>query len=108
MGVISAFNFPNAVFGWNAAISFICGNSVVWKGAPASSLITIATSKIIAEVFKKNNINPNVFTVLQGGSDIGEALSKDTRIPLLSFTGSSRVGAIVRSNVEARFGRTLL
>lgn len=108
VGVISAFNFPNAVFGWNAAISFICGNSVVWKGAPTSSLVTIATSKIIADVFKKNNINPNVFTVLQGGADIGESMSKDSRIPLLSFTGSSRVGAIIRQHVEARFGRTLL
>lgn len=99
VGVISAFNFPNAVFGWNAAISFICGNSVVWKGAPTSSLVTIATSKIIADVFKKNNINPNVFTVLHGGADIGESMSSDPRIPLLSFTGSSRVGAIIRQKV---------
>lgn len=108
VGVISAFNFPNAVFGWNAAISFICGNSVVWKNAPASSLITIATSKIIADVFKKNNINPNVFTVLQGDTPIGVAMSKDDRVRLLSFTGSSKIGGIVRQNVESRFGRVLL
>ena len=66
VGVISAFNFPNAVFGWNLAISLICGNTVTWKGAPASSLTTLATGNIVGEVLKKNGINPNVFTVLQG------------------------------------------
>jgi len=99
VGVITAFNFPNAVFAWNAAIAWICGDTVTWKGAPASSLVTIATAKIVGEVLKKNKINPNVLTVLQGGADIGEAMSKDTRIPLLSFTGSSKVGSIVRRNV---------
>lgn len=108
VGVISAFNFPNAVFMWNAAIGLICGNTISWKGAPASSLVTIATAKIIAEVLQKNNINPNVFTVLQGDKDISERMSKDTRIPLLSFTGSSRVGGILRKNVEERFGKVLL
>lgn len=108
VGVISAFNFPNAVFGWNLAIALICGNTVVWKGAPASSLITIATGNVVSEVLKKNNINPNVFTVIQGDVEIGQAMSKDKRIPLLSFTGSSKVGAMVRSVVEQRFGKTLL
>ena len=108
VGVISAFNFPNAVFGWNLAIAMICGNTVTWKGAPTSSLATISTAKIIADVLKKNKINPNVFTVLHGGADIGEALTKDPRVPLLSFTGSSKVGAIVRGEVEKRFGKTLL
>lgn len=108
VGVITAFNFPNAVFAWNAAIALICGDTVTWKGAPASSLVTIATAQIIGDVLRKNKINPNVLTVLQGGADIGEAMTKDPRIPLVSFTGSSRVGAIVRSQVEKRFGRVLL
>lgn len=108
VGVISAYNFPNAVFGWNAAISFICGNSVVWKGHPQSSLVTLATANIIKDVFLKNNINPNVLTVLQGSNEIGERMSKDPRVKLLSFTGSSRVGAIIRQQVESRFGRVLL
>ena len=108
VGVISAFNFPNAVFAWNAAIAWICGDTVSWKGAPSSSLVTIATAKIIGEVLKKNKINPNILTVLQGGADIGESMSKDSRIPLLSFTGSSKIGAIVRRNVEDRFGKVLL
>ena len=108
VGVITAFNFPNAVFAWNAAIALICGNTVTWKGAPASSLVTIASAQIIGDVLKKNGINPNVLTVLQGGADIGEKMSHDHRVPLVSFTGSSRVGSIVRSNVEKRFGRVLL
>ena len=108
VGIISAFNFPNAVFGWNLAISLICGNSVVWKGAPASSLITVATGNIIKDVLVKNKINPNVFTVVQGGNEIGEQMSKDPRVKLLSFTGSTKVGKIVRNVVEQRFGRVLL
>jgi len=58
VSVISAFNFPNAVFAWNAAIALVCGDTVTWKGAPASSLVTVATGKIIGDVLKKNNINP--------------------------------------------------
>jgi aldehyde dehydrogenase family 7 member A1 len=65
-GVITAFNFPNAVFGWNASIALICGNCVTWKGSPQSSMVTIATAKIIASVLEKNNINPNVLTIVQG------------------------------------------
>lgn len=75
VGVITAFNFPCAVFGWNAAIAFICGDLVVWKGAPTTSLVTIATAKIITEVFIKNKINPNVLTVVQGGVDIGQKMT---------------------------------
>jgi len=108
VGVITAFNFPNAVFGWNAAIALICGNLVVWKGAPTSSMITIATAKIINSVFEKNKINPNVLTVVQGGIDIGQAMTADKRIPLLSFTGSTRVGKIIKQKVDERFGKTLL
>ena len=67
MGIITAFNFPNAVFGWNAAIALICGNVITWKGSPQTSMITIATTNVIAEVLKQNGINPNVMTVLQGG-----------------------------------------
>jgi aldehyde dehydrogenase family 7 member A1 len=66
VGVITAFNFPNAVFGWNAAIALICGNVVTWKGSPQSSMTTIATAKVIASVLEKNKINPNVFTVVHG------------------------------------------
>lgn len=108
VAVITAFNFPNAVFGWNASIALITGNAVCWKGAPAASLATLSTAKIITKVLENNGINPNVLTVLQGGSDIAVALANDARIPLVSFTGSTHVGGIIRQKVESRFGRCLL
>ena len=108
VGVITAFNFPCAVFGWNAAIAFITGNVVCWKAAPTTSMITIACANVIGDVLKKNNINPNVLTVVQGGVDIGQAMTQDKRIPLVSFTGSTKVGKIVKLAVDERFGKTLL
>lgn len=108
VGVITAFNFPCAVFGWNAAIAFICGDLVCWKGAPGSSLVTIACSKIIGDVFAKNKINPNVLTVVHGGADIGARMTEDKRIPLISFTGSTKIGKIIKLKVDERFGKTLL
>ena len=108
VGVITAFNFPCAVFGWNAAIALICGDLVLWKGAPTTSMVTIATAKVIADVLAKNKINPNVLTVVQGGIDIGQKMTEDKRVPLVSFTGSTKVGKIVKQKVDERFGKTLL
>lgn len=108
VGVITAFNFPCAVLGWNACIALVCGNCVVWKGAPTTPLITIATTKIVADVLKKNNIPGAIFTSFCGGAEIGEAISKDTRIPLVSFTGSSKVGLMVQKTVHERYGKCLL
>lgn len=75
VGVITAFNFPCAVFGWNAAIALVCGDLITWKGSHSTSLVTIATARIIADVLEKNKINPNVLTVVQGGVDIGQKMS---------------------------------
>ncbi|CAJ2638226.1 unnamed protein product [Trifolium pratense] len=108
VGVITAFNFPCAVLGWNACIALVCGNCVVWKGAPTTPLITIAVTKLISEVLEKNKLPGAIFTSFCGGADIGEAISKDTRIPLVSFTGSSKVGSIVQKTVTERFGKCLL
>ncbi|XP_058723193.1 aldehyde dehydrogenase family 7 member A1-like isoform X1 [Vicia villosa] len=108
VGVITAFNFPCAVLGWNACIALVGGNTVVWKGAPTTPLITVAVTKLIAEVLERNNLPGAIFTGLCGGADIGEAISKDTRIPLVSFTGSSKVGALVQQTVSQRFGKPLL
>lgn len=99
VGVITAFNFPSAVFGWNAAIALVCGNLVIWKGSPTTSLITIACANVIGDVLAKNKINPNVVTVVQGGIDIGQRMTEDKRIPLVSFTGSTKVGKIVKQKV---------
>uniref|UniRef100_A0A7C9DAL6 aldehyde dehydrogenase (NAD(+)) n=1 Tax=Opuntia streptacantha TaxID=393608 RepID=A0A7C9DAL6_OPUST len=108
VGVITAFNFPCAVLGWNACIALVCGNCVVWKGAPTTPLVTIAMTKIIAGVLEKNNLPGAIFTAFCGGAEIGQAIAKDTRIPLVSFTGSSKVGLMVQQTVNQRFGKCLL
>ncbi|KAI3893049.1 hypothetical protein MKX03_033021 [Papaver bracteatum] len=108
VGVITAFNFPCAVLGWNACIALVCGNCVVWKGAPTTPLITIAMTEIVSGVLKKNNLPGAIFTAFCGGAEIGEAIAKDTRIPLVSFTGSTKVGLMVQQTVSQRFGKCLL
>ncbi|XP_059643579.1 aldehyde dehydrogenase family 7 member B4 [Cornus florida] len=108
VGVITAFNFPSAVLGWNACIALVCGNCVVWKGAPTTPLVTIAMTKLVAEVLEKNNFPGAIFTSLCGGAEIGQAIAKDTRISLVSFTGSSKVGQMVRQTVSERYGKCLL
>ena len=92
IGVITAFNFPCAVLGWNLAIAMICGDLTVWKGATSTSLITIATTTIIAEVLERNKLPAGVLTTVIGsGKTIGEVLINDKRLELISFTGSSQV-----------------
>jgi aldehyde dehydrogenase family 7 protein A1 len=86
----------------------VCGNCVVWKGAPTTTLVTLATTKIIAEVLEKNKLPGAIFTCVCGGAEIGSAIANDDRIPLVSFTGSTKVGKLVQSIVHARHGRTLL
>lgn len=107
VGVISAFNFPCAVFGWNAAIALTVGNSVLWKGAPSTPLVSIATTKLVSDVLKRNNLPP-VVTLCQGGTDIGKNMVNDERVKLLSFTGSTKIGREVGVEVQRRFGKFLL
>lgn len=108
IGVISAFNFPVAVSGWNAAIALICGNTMIWKGASSTSLCTIATGKIVADVLKKNGFG-SVHTVCNGsGATIGEKFIHDPRLQLVSFTGSTEIGQRISTEVHKRFGRTIL
>lgn len=108
VGIISAFNFPNAVYGWNAALALICGNQVVWKGHETASLASIATNRIVADVLKKNGFN-SVATLCQGtGAVVGEKMINDKRVPLVSFTGSTKTGRHVASTVAGRFGRSIL
>eukprot|EP00271_Cylindrocystis_brebissonii_P006764 TRINITY_DN19562_c0_g1_i1.p1 TRINITY_DN19562_c0_g1~~TRINITY_DN19562_c0_g1_i1.p1 ORF type:complete len:513 (+),score=110.36 TRINITY_DN19562_c0_g1_i1:197-1735(+) len=108
VGVITAFNFPCAVLGWNACLALVCGNVVVWKGSPTTPLVSIATTRIIAGVLKRNGLPGAIFTCLCGGAEIGDALARDERVALVSFTGSTKVGKAVRKVVNARFGRCLL
>ncbi|XP_066594221.1 alpha-aminoadipic semialdehyde dehydrogenase [Prorops nasuta] len=108
VSVISAFNFPVAVYGWNSAIAMVCGNTVVWKGAPTTSLVSIATTKIIAGVLERNGVPGSVAAMVSGGADVGEILATDKRVPLVSFTGSTKVGKQVALKVQDRFGKSLL
>ncbi|ALC45166.1 CG9629 [Drosophila busckii] len=107
VGVISAYNFPNAVFGWNAAIALTTGNSVLWKGASSTPLVSVATTKIVADVLQRNNLPP-VVSLCQGGSDVGAAMVGDKRVNLLSFTGSTQTGRNVGVEVQRRFGKVIL
>ncbi|KAJ1876680.1 Alpha-aminoadipic semialdehyde dehydrogenase [Coemansia sp. RSA 1722] len=108
VGVISAFNFPVAVYGWNSAISLVCGNSVIWKGAPTTSLTSVAVTKILAEVLEANALPGALCALVCGGAETGEQLASDRRVDLLSFTGSTKVGREVALAVQTRFGRSLL
>ena len=108
VGVITAFNFPVAVCGWNTALALITGNQVIWKPAQTACLSSIATTKIITAVLEKHGFK-NVFTLVCGnGPDIGEAVVQDARIPLVSFTGSTKIGRHVSAEVHRRFGKTIL
>jgi len=92
VGVISAFNFPAAVAGWNTALALICGDAVLWKPALTSNLITIAIQKILADVLAKAGFNSIACLCCGDGPDIGNELVNDKRINLVSFTGSTAVG----------------
>jgi len=108
VGVISAFNFPVAVWSWNAALAWVCGDVIIWKPSEKTPLCAVACQKIIAEVFKNNDVPEGVSTVLIGERELGEKLSSDGRIPLISATGSTRMGKAVGAAVGARLGRSLL
>jgi len=108
VGVISAFNFPVAVWSWNAFIAAICGNTTIWKPSSSTPLCAIAIQNICNEVLSLNNA-PNIFSLVIGsGSKIGEALINDKKIPLVSFTGSTNMGRHVSETVAKRFGKTIL
>ncbi|KAK7086425.1 Alpha-aminoadipic semialdehyde dehydrogenase [Halocaridina rubra] len=108
VGVITAFNFPVAVYGWNSAIAMVCGDTMLWKGAPSTPLVSVATTKIVASVLEKNKLPGAISALCCGGADIGSAIAKDERVPLVSFTGSTNVGKQVALMAQERFGRHLL
>ena len=108
VGVISAFNFPVAVWSWNASLAWVCGDVIAWKPSEKTPLCGIACQNIIAEVFKQNNVPEGVSTLLIGERDLGEKMANDKRIPLISATGSTRMGKAVGAAVGARLGRSLL
>lgn len=108
VGIISAFNFPVAVWSWNAAIAWVCGDVCVWKPSEKVPLSAIACHKIVQSVFERNNIHPGVCALLIGDAEIGKKMANDSRIPLISATGSTRMGKAVAETVGRRLGKTIL
>ncbi|MFK7969275.1 MAG: aldehyde dehydrogenase family protein [Bacteroidia bacterium] len=108
VGVISAFNFPVAVWSWNAMLAAVCGNVSMWKPSEKTPLTAIACLNIAQEVMEANDLPPAVFSMIVGDRTIGEAMSSDKRVPLVSATGSTRMGKAVAETVSKRLGKSLL
>ncbi|MEO6550344.1 MAG: aldehyde dehydrogenase family protein [Ferruginibacter sp.] len=108
VGIISAFNFPVAVWSWNAMLALVCGDVCIWKPSEKTPLCAIACQNITARVFKKNNVPEGVSNLVIGGKEVGEWISADTNIPLVSGTGSTRMGKALSVAVAQRLGRSLL
>jgi aldehyde dehydrogenase (NAD+) len=108
VGIISAFNFPVAVWSWNAALAWVCGNVTIWKPSEKAPLCGNAVQQIVAKVFAANQVPEGVNSLVQGGREVGEWISNDTRIPLVSATGSTRMGKELNKAVAGRLGKTIL
>ncbi len=108
VGVISAFNFPVAVWSWNTALAWISGDVCIWKASEKAPLCSIACQHIIAEILKENNLPEGISCIINGDYKVGEFMTTDKRVPLISATGSTRMGKIVASTVGERLGKSLL
>jgi aldehyde dehydrogenase (NAD+) len=108
VGVISAFNFPVAVWSWNAALAFVCGDPVVWKPSEKTLLTALACQSLVAEAARRAGAPEAISSVVLGEASVGEALVDDARVALLSATGSTRMGRAVAPRVASRFGKLLL
>jgi aldehyde dehydrogenase (NAD+) len=108
VGIISAFNFPVAVWSWNTALALICGDVCVWKPSEKTPLCGVACQKILADVLEENNIPAGVSSLINGDYAVGEWMTEDPRMALISATGSIRMGKIVAQKVAARLGKSLL
>ncbi|MFZ9982100.1 MAG: aldehyde dehydrogenase family protein, partial [Cyclobacteriaceae bacterium] len=108
VGIISAFNFPVAVWSWNSMIAWVCGDTCIWKPSEKTPLCSIACQNIVSEVFAANGVPEGVSCLVNGGAEIGQLISADESIPLVSATGSTRMGKAVAKTVAGRLGRSLL
>ena len=108
VGIISAFNFPVAVWCWNTALAWIAGDTCVWKGSEKTPMCSVACQNLVSEVFVENGLPEGISCIVTGNYSVGEMMTTDTRIPLISATGSSRMGKIVGATVAERFGKSLL
>jgi len=108
VGVISAFNFPVAVWCWNSALAWVCGDVCIWKPSEKTPICSIACQNIFARVAQENNLPEGISSIINGDYRVGEMLTSDTNVPLVSATGSIRMGKIVAQAVAARLGKSLL
>ena len=108
VGVISAFNFPVAVWSWNAMIALVCGDVVVWKPSEKTPLCAVACHLLLENVLRENAVPEGVCNLVTGNYEVGEWLTSDARIPLISATGSTRMGKIVATKLAARLGKSIL
>jgi len=108
VGIISAFNFPVAVWAWNTALAWIAGDVCVWKPSEKAPMCGVACQNIMAEVLKENNLPEGICSLVNGDYKVGEWMTQDKRVPLISATGSTRMGRIVGQEVAKRFGKTIL
>ncbi len=108
VGIISAFNFPVAVWSWNTALAWVCGDACIWKGSEKTPLTSVACQNIAAKVFAENKVPEGISCLITGDYKVGEMMTKDERVPLISATGSTRMGKIVAKEVAGRLGKTLL
>lgn len=108
VGIISAFNFPVAVWSWNAAIAWVCGNVCVWKPSEKTPITAVACQALITEVLAENNLPEGISCLIQGDREIGQLMAEDPRIALLSATGSTRMGKAVAQTTAKRLGKTIL
>lgn len=108
VGIISAFNFPVAVWSWNTALAWVCGDACIWKGSEKTPMTSVACQNIAARVFTENGVPEGISCLITGDYKVGEFMTKDERIPLISATGSTRMGKIVAKTVGERLGKTLL
>ncbi len=108
VGIISAFNFPVAVWSWNAMIALACGDVCIWKPSEKTPLCSVACQNLLLDVLKENNVPEGVSSIINGDYKVGEMLTQDKRVPLISATGSIRMGKIVGTAVASRLGRSIL
>ncbi len=108
VGIISAFNFPVAVWSWNSMIALVCGNACIWKPSEKAPLCGVACQKLLVEVLRENGAPEAISCLVNGDYKVGEFMTADKRVPLVSATGSTRMGKIVAAKVAERLGRTIL
>lgn len=108
VGIISAFNFPVAVWSWNAALAWVCGNTVIWKPSEKTPLCGVAVQKMVVSILKELDLPEGISCLINGAADLGQTLCADERVALISATGSTKMGRAVGQTLASRFGKCLL